>query len=126
MVGHFADLSSDVAKAFEALADKDPIQTYAITSSDAVMRKLGVTGDGLVVLKTFDELRNELPLAADFDSAAAATFVADSCTPLVQTFSDANAKKIFSSVVKVLSLARASASSHALLLVARIVHDCDG
>jgi len=72
---------------------------FAHTVDNAIKNKLGVTGDHVVVLKTFDDKRNDFPLN-DATAEAIAEFVAGNSVPLIQTFSQESAKKIFSSPVK--------------------------
>lgn len=77
VIGAFASLDSDAAKAFLKLADADDNQVYTITASADVKAKLEIkAGDAIVVLKTFDELRNEFPVTTTLDEAATAEFIA--------------------------------------------------
>lgn len=41
----------------------------------------------MVILKTFDDLRADLSVAAGFDKAAVSAFIGENSTPLVQEFS---------------------------------------
>lgn len=99
-LGVFADLDSEAAKAFLSLADGDELHSYAITSSEAVKSKLGVTADTVVVLKSFGDLRNDLPVGDKFQSEEVSQFISGNSVPLVQTFSPESAKKIFSSPIQ--------------------------
>lgn len=101
IVGYFTDLSSDNAKAFLNIAASVDNHAFTITSNADVKAKLGVSGDAVVVLKTFDELRNELAISGTLDVEATTDFVIGSCTPLIQTFSDQSSRKIFGSSIKV-------------------------
>ena len=103
-MGYFSDLNSDNAKAFLNIAASVDNHAFTITSSPDVKAKLGVSGDAVVVLKTFDELRNELSIDGALDVEATTEFVVGSCTPLIQTFSDQTSRKIFGSSIKVQSL----------------------
>lgn len=98
VVGAF-NADGDAAAQFKSLAGADETLSYAITFSDAVKAKLGVTGEAVVIIKDFDDLRGEHSLANGFDSAAVAEFIAGESTPLIQTFSQTAAKKIFSSPI---------------------------
>jgi len=115
VVGVFDDVTSDDAKAFLTVAGGDDSLTYAITSDAAVKGSLGVTAPTVVVLKSFDDKRNDMALTGAFDTAAVETFIAGASVPLIQTFSQEAAKKIFSSPVKnhMLFFTDASADHHA-------------
>ena len=104
VVGYFSDLGSANAKAFLKIASSNDGQIFTITSSDNIKAKLGLEGDAVVVLKTFDELRNDLSIAGDLDVEATTQFIIGSCTPLIQTFSDQTSRTIFSSPIKVHTL----------------------
>lgn len=43
--------------------------------------------DTVVILKTFDDLRADLSVAAGFDKTAVSAFIGENSTPLVQEFS---------------------------------------
>jgi hypothetical protein len=51
------------------------------------MKKLALTQDTVVVLKSFDDLRADLPVHAGFDAAAVNLFISGNIVPLVQEFS---------------------------------------
>jgi len=99
IIGVFDSADSAVAKAFSAAANADDNNVYAFTTSEAVRTSLGVTGNTAVVLKSFDDKRNDLPLADGFDVDELNTFVLGSTTPLIQEFSQEASKKIFSSPI---------------------------
>jgi hypothetical protein len=102
VVGYFSDLTSTSAKAFLTVADTTDAYPFTITSSADIKTKLALTTDTIVILKTFDELRNELVVSgASLDVEATQAFVLEGCTPLIQTFSETNSRKIFSSPIKV-------------------------
>lgn len=63
------------------------VQVFAVTTAPAVMTKLGLTQDTVVVLKSFDDLRNDLPVHTGFDVNAVNLFISGSIVPLVQEFS---------------------------------------
>lgn len=100
VIGYFADTASDSAKAFLALAGADELLEYGITSEDAVKEHLSLAGDSIVVLKPFDDKRADFTVGDALDSAAAAAFISGESTPLVQTFSQTAAKKIFGSPIQ--------------------------
>merc|ERR1712167_433301 len=79
---------------------------------------LSLSGDSVVVLKPFDDKRADLSVGDALDSAAAAAFISGASTPLVQTFSQTSAKKIFSSSIQkhALFFTDSSENSHAPIL----------
>ncbi len=99
VLGAFSSVDSAAAKAFLAAASNDESHSYAITSDGAVLAKLGVSGDAVVVLKSFDDLRADLAVTADTTEDEISSFALANSTPLVQEFSQESAKKIFSSKV---------------------------
>jgi protein disulfide-isomerase A1 len=99
VLGVFADADSEAAKTFVAAAGDDEIHTYAISTNSAVRAQLGVEGDAVVVLKSFDDLRSDLPVSADVSAEAIASFALANSSPLVQEFSQEASKKIFGSKV---------------------------
>jgi protein disulfide-isomerase A1 len=116
VLGVFDAADSANAKAFMAMAGDDENLVYAYTTDAAVRSSLAVAaGDHVIVLKAFDEKRNDHALTGDFDTSAVSTFVAGASTPLVQTFSQESAKKIFASPVKnhMLFFTDAGADHHA-------------
>jgi len=102
VIGVFSGVDSNEAKEFVKYAGVSTIEVpYAVTTSAAVKAKLGVTKDTIVVLKTFDEKRNELEVISDkFNGVSLDNFVATATTPNVQTFSQEKSKKIFGSKIK--------------------------
>ncbi|CAE7794106.1 pdi-2, partial [Symbiodinium microadriaticum] len=78
----------------------DAETNYFISSSDDIKSSLAVTGDSVVVLKNFDDKRNDLSVSDSTAASAISTFVVENATPLVQVFSQEGAKKIFSSPVQ--------------------------
>jgi protein disulfide-isomerase A1 len=100
VVGYFADADSASAKAFLALAGSDDNLEYGISSADAVKDHLSLSGDAVVVLKSFDDKRADFTVGDSFDSDVIGSFISKESTPLVQTFSQAGARKIFSSPIQ--------------------------
>jgi D-ribose pyranose/furanose isomerase RbsD len=62
-------------------------QTYAITTAAAIKKDLAITKDTVVVLKNFDELRNDLTIEKAFVAADVEAFINAAVVPLVQEFS---------------------------------------
>jgi len=98
VIGVFDSIDSETAKGFITVASKDDDNEFAITTDGAVKSSLGVSTDTVVVIKKFDDLRNDMPVAS-FDEAAVSKFILKSTTPLVFTFSDESSKKIFGSSI---------------------------
>jgi protein disulfide-isomerase A1 len=97
-IGVFSSLDSQGAKSFIAAADSDDTHTYVVTTDSSVKSKLGVAEDTVVVLKSFDDLRNELAVT-DQSAEDITKFVAKKTTPLIQEFSPETSKQIFSSPI---------------------------
>jgi protein disulfide-isomerase A1 len=98
VLGVFSSIDSAAAKSFISVASKDDNNEYAITTETAVRSELGISTDTVVVLKNFDDLRNDMPVAS-FDEAEVNKFILKSTTPLVFIFSDESSKKIFGSSI---------------------------
>lgn len=99
VIGLFADKESENAKKFLEAASQDDNNIYLISSSADVFAKYNVNGDSVVLIKDFDEKRNDLTISAETSSADVKSFVADNSIPLIQVFSAESAKKIFSSSI---------------------------
>lgn len=119
-VGIFSDVEGEAAKAYLKVADANDNHIFTITSSSSIKEKLGVTTDNtIVVIKTFDELRNDLVIdASNVKEEEIEDFISASCTPLIQTFTDETSKQIFSSAIKVHNLffTHAEAVHHTLAM----------
>lgn len=100
VIGYFSDVASDNAKAFLSLASADDNLQYGISSNSAVKDHLSLSSDTIVVLKPFDDKRADFSVGSSFDSEAVAAFIGAESTPLVQTFSQTAARKIFSSPIQ--------------------------
>lgn len=101
VVGAFSSLDADVAKEFEKFADEYEMDVaYAITSDKAVKAKLAADKDMVVVLKNFDNKRDEMAVKKGFVVKDVADFVLGASIPLVQTFSAESSKKIFGSGIQ--------------------------
>lgn len=95
VLGVYKNLEGEEKKLLDAIADADDQIVYAVTNSDAIKKKLKITADNaLVLLKKFDEGRNDY--SGDLkNKEEIADFVKSNSLPLVITFSDKNAQKIF-------------------------------
>jgi protein disulfide-isomerase A1 len=99
-LGAFKSLESAAAKSFIELASESEEQIFAVTTLPAILSKLAITEDTVVVLKSFDELRNDLSVHSGFDADAVKLFVSGNTVPLIQVFSQESAKKIFASPIQ--------------------------
>jgi len=98
IIGFFKDQSTDAAKAFLASAAATDDHPFAITSEDAVASEYGVSGDGIVLFKDFDEGKNVYE--GDITEEGITTFVAANALPLVVDFNHETASKIFGGEIK--------------------------
>lgn len=111
VIGVFSGAEADGYKAFMKLAAEDDLHVYVVSTSTEVASKLAVyllkilyvcghtlvnfvsflnvrsESDTVVILKTFDDLRADLSVAAGFDKTAVSAFIGENSTPLVQEFS---------------------------------------
>ena len=99
-LGVFSSLDSENAKQFSSFAADDELHVFAITTDASVKAELAVSDNTLVVLKNFDEKRNDLAIGDAFDAEATALFVGGNSAPLVQIFTPEASKKIFSSPIQ--------------------------
>jgi protein disulfide-isomerase A1 len=99
-IGYFEDVNSDSAKLFlNAAGELDHIN-FAISSSDLVKNALSVEKNTIVVVKTFDDLRNEM-VVQDFHTAKAVSkFIGTHASKLIQEFSDETSDSIFKSPIQ--------------------------
>jgi protein disulfide-isomerase A1 len=104
VIGCFADVAGSAAKAFLESAGASEAHTFAITSSAQVLGHLGVKDDHVVVIKTFDELRNDFPVSASTKSQQITDFISGHAVPLVQVFTDETSANIFKSPIQKHSL----------------------
>jgi protein disulfide-isomerase A1 len=99
-IGVFSDEKSAGAKAFlGAAANYDHI-TFAISSDAGVKGSLGLEKDTVVVVKTFDDLRNDMAVQSFHTAESLGSFIATHATPLVQTFNDETSADIFKSPIQ--------------------------
>merc|ERR1711871_1270596 len=99
-IGVFADESSAGAKAFLGAAATYDHVAFALTTDASVKKELGVEKDTVVVIKTFDDLRNDIVVQSFHSAESLGTFVATHGTPLIQTFSDETSGDIFKSPIQ--------------------------
>ncbi len=102
VVGFFKSLESDKAKAFLAVASEMDDIAFGITSDDKVFKKYEVSDDSVILLKKFDNLRDNFE--GELTEDAINSFVVSNRLPLVIEFTDESAPKIFGGPVKVHNL----------------------
>merc|ERR1711910_60802 len=98
VIGCFADQTTEGAKAFLGAASSMDDIPFGITGDEALCSEHGVSGEGLVVLKTFDD--GKATLAEDLTEENIAKFISSESLPLVIDFNHETAQKIFSGEVK--------------------------
>ncbi len=99
VIGFFADVDSDAAKAFLEVAGANDDLKFGITSDSGVNSEYDVSGDRVVLFKKFDEGRNDL--SEDLTDVEAVTkFVSANALPLLVDFNHETAQKIFSGEIK--------------------------
>merc|ERR1712038_1869344 len=98
VIGCFADETTDGAKAFLGAASSMDDIPFCITGDEAVCSEHGVSGEGVVVLKTFDD--GKATLTEDLTEENIAKFISSESLPLVIDFNHETAQKIFSGEVK--------------------------
>merc|ERR1712038_340696 len=113
VIGCFKDETTDAAKAFLAVASNLDDLAFGITGDEAVCSEYGVTGEGVVMVKTFDD--GKATLTEDLTEENIAKFVGSDSLPLVIDFNHETAQKIFSGEVKshFLMFSSAKAEDHA-------------
>ena len=100
VVGFFADLDSDAAKAFKEVAGSNDDYKFGIaTTGSEVATENKVEAESIVLFKKFDEGRNDLTEGLT-DTEAIGKFVAANALPLVVDFNHETAQKIFSGEIK--------------------------
>jgi protein disulfide-isomerase A1 len=98
VVAYLNDVAGDNHKVFESVASKDDLNVYAATSNSALV-SAGKAAPHVTLFKQFDEGQNEFTGA--FKAAEITSFVKENSMPLVVTFSQESASKIFGGDVKV-------------------------
>jgi protein disulfide-isomerase A1 len=100
VVGYFANVDSPAAKVFLSAASSDEDNVYVISSSAEIKSHLGVSGDTVVIKKSFDDLRNDLTVSDSTKREEIGVFVSKNIIPLINVYSREKAKKIFASPIK--------------------------
>merc|ERR1712223_228822 len=96
--GCFKDEATDGGKAFLSAASSMDDVAFGITGDEAVCSEYGVSAEGVVIVKTFDE--GKATLTEDLTEENIAKFVSSESLPLVIDFNHETAQKIFSGEVK--------------------------
>jgi len=105
VVGLFKAADSAAAVAFGNVAKTIDNVVFALTSEQAVFDELAVTSESTVVLlKKFDELRNNFEAAAELSEETIRAFVQSNSLSLVSEFNQETAQKIFGGEIKTHSL----------------------
>lgn len=111
VIGFFADVESDGAKAFIAAADSIDDIEFGICREPTAAERLGVEMDHVALFKKFDEGRAIMPASGDVESIR--SFVRAESVALATEFSDEAASKIFGGEIK----------RHMLLFVSKSAED---
>jgi len=98
VIGYFKDQGSDDAKQFIAAASATDDFPFGITSEEAVATEYGLTGEGVVLLKDFDEGKSIFD--GELKEEAINAFVVANSMPLVVDFNHETASKIFGGEIK--------------------------
>lgn len=98
VIGFFKDQESEQAVAFKKVASTVDDIPFGITSEADVFKQYNVDKDGIVLLKKFDEGRNDFE--GDYEDDAITKFVRANQLPLVVEFTQESAQKIFGGEVK--------------------------
>jgi len=101
VLGVFSDAESSKVKAFNELASSDENLVYATAFSPEIKNKLALSTDAIVVLKAFDDRRNDFAIDGEmFDIEEVENFIAGSSVPVIQEFTMESSKRIFASPIK--------------------------
>merc|ERR1712193_307180 len=98
VIGCFKDETTDAAKAYLSAASNLDDLAFGVTGDEAVCSEYGVSGEGVVMVKTFDD--GKAVLTEGLTEEAVAKFVTSESLPLVIDFNHETAQKIFSGEVK--------------------------
>merc|ERR1712033_124790 len=98
VIGCFKDETTDAAKAYLGVASNLDDIPFGITGDEAVCTEYGVEGEGVVMVKTFDD--GKALLTEGLTEEEIAKFVSSESLPLVVDFNHETAQKIFSGEVK--------------------------
>jgi protein disulfide-isomerase A1 len=110
VIGAFKDTDGDAAASFLQVAKTLDGIPFGITSNQDVLKELEVKQDTIVLLKTFDEGRNELTTSIDENSIR--EFILENQLPIVVDFNAETAQKIFGGEIKVHVLLFSSKTSN--------------
>ncbi|CAK9086937.1 Protein disulfide-isomerase 2 (PDI 1) (Prolyl 4-hydroxylase subunit beta-2) [Durusdinium trenchii] len=101
VVGYFSAADSDAAKAFLAVAETDEDAQYGISTSDEVKTAAGLSGDGVVLFRQFEEPdAPRVECEGELTKESIKQCVSSNLLPLVVPFSQQNAPKIFGGSIK--------------------------
>ncbi|CAF0990367.1 unnamed protein product [Rotaria sp. Silwood1] len=109
VIGVFKDMDGDTAASFLQVAKTIDGIPFGITSNADVLKELNVKQDTIVLLKKFDEGRNDL--TSSIDESSIRQFIQENQLPIVVDFSAETAQKIFGGDIKVHVLLFASKKS---------------
>merc|ERR1712112_231239 len=98
VIGCFKDETTDAAKAYLSAASNLDDIPFGITGDEAVCSEYGVEGEGVIMVKTFDD--GKALLTEGLTEEEIAKFVSSESLPLVVDFNHGTAQKIFSGEVK--------------------------
>jgi len=98
VIGFFKNAESDEAKAYIEAASQIDAIAFGITSNDDLFTEYKMDKDGIVLLKKFDEGRNDFD--GKFEAEAIKTFVTGNQLPLVIEFTQESANKIFGGAIQ--------------------------
>jgi len=99
VIGAFKDTDGDAAASFLQVAKTLDGIPFGITSNKDVLKELDIKQDTIVLLKKFDEGRNELSSTIDENSIR--EFIQANQLPIVVDFNAETAQKIFGGDIKV-------------------------
>eukprot|EP00127_Corallochytrium_limacisporum_P007375 Clim_evm12s249 gene=Clim_evmTU12s249 len=98
VVGLFKDEESDAAKNFLAVADMTEDVHFVISKHDDVHGHLKSEEGKIVLLKNFDEKRNDYE--GEHSASALSSFIAGNSLPTLIEFTEESAKKVFGGEIK--------------------------
>merc|ERR1711976_807529 len=98
VIGCFKDETTDAAKAYLSAASNLDDIPFGITGDEAVCSEYGVEGEGVIMVKTFDD--GKALLTEGLTEEEIAKFVSSESLPLVVDFNHETAQKIFSGEVE--------------------------
>ncbi|CAM9995621.1 unnamed protein product, partial [Discosporangium mesarthrocarpum] len=123
VLGVFSDADSAAAKAFMKVADGLDRLPFAVSSDAAVISDNG-GGDKVIIMKTFDDLRSELAVAADTSAEAMEEFVSTYSMRLVTKFSPESSAAVFGGPIKVHLLLMANEGDESAPLLETVTKVC--